>query len=497
MKKLLRLLAVCAVLSCVSAQPLFAAIPITPQPPTATTAPDIIATSIVAGAQLEALEIFNQSDVPLNLASWRITTTSKGSGACATPQTTTQHLAAQWILPKHYFSLTNIQNSPAACTKLVSIQILRGEIQMQQISIFDTTILSTDKVYQHKQRANAPSSVRSVSGSFEADYTKVVAASQATLYSDPLYTPPASNSGLQILEILPNARDCAPNDTDLACDDYIKVYNPTGTSINLASYRLRVGHKGQSESMSNTFTWGRSLNPLTDELLLPAHSYFTLNTRNDGQELSITESGDFVWLEDSYGVTAYEPIVEYPDASSTTKIGKSWAFNGVSWQWSAAPQPNQPNYFPPEIATARSTVSIESSLKPCAENQYRSPETNRCRNTATAASTATPCKVDQERNPDTNRCRSVLSSSTEPKPCQPGEERNQQTNRCRKIPAINSGHIQGATDRHATANYFTWIVALAATVAVGYAAYEWRQDIALLFSRIKGRLVTIAARLKR
>lgn len=497
MKKLLRFLAVCAViLSCISTRPIFAAVPIAPQPPIATTAPDIIATSIVAGAQLENIELFNQSDIPLNLADWQIAATSKGTETCTTPQTATQRIAAQWILPKHYFTLTSTQPLPAACTKLVSIQILHDETPVQQISIADTTILTTDKVYQHKQRANSPTSVRSASGTFEADYTKVIAANQATLYSDPLYAPPASNGGLQILEILPHARDCAPTDNDLACSDYIKVYNSTNTSVDLASYRLRTGHKSQSESISNTFTWGHSLNPPMDELSLPAHSYFTLNTRNDGQALSITDSGGFVWLEDIYGTIAYEPIVAYPDAASTTKIGKSWAFNGTSWQWSAAPQPNQPNYFPPEIAMSGSTVAVESSLKPCAENQYRSPETNRCRNVATTASTTTPCKAGQERNPDTNRCRSVLASSTEPKPCQSGEERNPETNRCRKIPATANGYVKGTSDKNDTANHFTWIVALAAAIAVGYAGYEWRHDIALGFSRIKGKLAALVTRSK-
>src|SRR6266496_6868452 len=162
MKKIIRLLAISyiIILGC-SGTPALAAMSITPQPPITTTTPDIIATSIVAGAQLEHIELFNQTDVPIHVTGWQLAATSKGTGSCQVQQTVTQSLETnQWILPKHYFTFTPSQTLPAACAELTSIQLFQGKTLVQHIAVSDSTTLTTDKVYQHKQRANSPTSAR-------------------------------------------------------------------------------------------------------------------------------------------------------------------------------------------------------------------------------------------------------------------------------------------------------------------------------------------------
>lgn len=375
--------------------------------------------------------------------------------------------------------------------KLATISVIDNASRTEQTVTIPANDWSSTSllVAQHKQRTNSSSSTRNITGIFDTDY-KFVTGSIA-LNSDPLYTPPSNSGGLQILEILPNARACAPTETDPTCNDYVKFYNPTDSPINLALYRLRVGYKGQTEGITNTFTWGKSFDPAQDELVLPALQYLTLSMRNDGQPLSITDAGNFIWLEDAYGTTIYDPAIQYPDASSTTKVGQAWAFDGVTWRWTSQPRPGTANYFPPAVAPDTND-DIPIILKPCPADQYRNPVTNRCKSIVIASSSLMPCSLGQVRNPDTNRCRSTLAASTTLSPCQPGWERNPATNRCHKIAAAVAGaSTTKVKDVPAPmADNTGWFVALLVCVlAVAYAVYEWRQDIQLL-SHKAANLVT-------
>ncbi len=467
-------------------------ISIQPTPPPAQS-PDLLVTSIVGSTQLDYLEIYNQRDDALSLENWEAiaTMTDSSPGGC-TDITAPIAFPSGWLLPKKYltfqrnvsaadsltipFSIDPLTLAGCIAPVLSSIQIIDATGSAEQLITLPGTWISTT-VAQHKQRNNSPNSTRTVSGSFLDDYKIVTGDIQ--LDSDPLYAPPADTAGLQILEILPNARSCSPLDADPTCSDYIKLYNPTDSPINLAEYRLRIGYKGQAASVTNTFTWGQILDPEQDELILPPHTYFMLSARNDSTPLSITDSGNFVWLEDAYGAATYEPVIQYPDASSITKVGYAWAWDGSNWQWTRSPQPGAPNVFLADPVVAGTSIDI-TTLKPCAANQYRNPDTNRCNTITTAAATLVSCEAGQERNPETNRCRSIVTASETLTPCQPGWERNPDTNRCRKITA---SAVTNATttvkDIAAPASSNSgWIVACFAVIAaLAYAAYEWRQDI--------------------
>lgn len=475
---------------------------ILPSPPP-NTAPDLIVTALAAGPlpPLSAVELFSQADTPLRLDDWHLDLTAIDNAACATGRDVVVNLPAGWMLPKHYLTLVQDGTIPggsaftldpdtlADCIspQLASLRLVRGNTEGQVIAIPGTGSLPTDKVVQHKQRNNALSTTRTLSGSFIDDYSKQVTLADAVFYSDPLYAPPVSTRGLQILELLPNARPCSPLDTDLTCTDYIKLYNPTEDDINLADFRLRVGYKGQGTSVTNTFTWGAQLDPLTDGLVLPKHQYLTLATRNDGAPLTLTDSGAYVWLEDAYGTTTYQPVIQYPDASSTAKVGLAWAYNGIAWQWTSAPQPGGPNIFRTVLPAA---ITVPNTLAPCDPGQYRNPDTNRCRTIGTATSLV-PCGAGQERNPETNRCRSVITASDSTlTPCQPGWDRNPDTNRCRKSAAVEGAAITKVQDVAAPiVNQPKWIlVFLAGLAAAAYAVYEWRQDIALALGAAKAKI---------
>jgi hypothetical protein len=305
---------------------------------------------------------------------------------------------------------------------------------------------------------------------------------------DDLYEYPDSTA-LQMSEIVPNARNCAPTETALDCSDYVKLYNPTNADIDLSQFRLRNGYKGQTPTTSNTTQLSG---------FLESGHYAVI-------PMDITSSASWVWLEDTYGLKQYDGTVTgYPDAAS--KDGQAWAYDtgDGSWKWTSQPTPaDSPSVFPvspdpePQPSTSltpckdgqyrseetnrcRTIVTASSSLAPCGKNQYRSEETNRCRNIVTASTSLTPCSEDETRNPDTNRCRKVAATSTSLVPCKDGQERSPDTNRCRNVVVASVPEAAFAVEpikQTGTAFVGWWALGGVGLLALGYAGWEWRQEV--------------------
>lgn len=338
-------------------------------------------------------------------------------------------------------------------------------------------------------------------------FTTVTAEEQAAetqrVYDTKLVVPRAEFP-LQPIEVYANPKNCGLSERgDMACQEYIKFFNPLeGDRIEFHGVRLRVGSLGQTSTASNTTLLSGSINPGEYKIFV----------------LPITNSGGLVWLEDEYGVMPFEnTIVEYPDASATSKKGSSWAVIDGEWQW-ATPNPSGANiqipidepvvklgalkpcrsdqYRNPETNRCKLIASTASSLKPCAANQVRNPETNRCRliSSAAASSSLKPCASNQYRNPETNRCRLITSAASVLKPCAANQERNPETNRCRAIlgATMPSADFPVEDAPESGDQSLGWIAfAGVGAMALGYAGWEWRYEIAGIFRRLKG-LVTKA-----
>src|SRR5690606_10346211 len=123
---------------------------------------------------------------------------------------------------------------------------------------------------------------------------------------------------------------------------------------------------------------------------------------------------------------------------------------------------------------------------PCKPGQERNPATNRCRNITAASSSRTACDAGQERNPETNRCRKIAEPAVQA-PCKEGYERNTDTNRCRKITAVKgvATNTPSKSNNRTAVNYL--IIGGVSAMVLGYAAYEYRQDIRNTYSRFKNR----------
>ena len=455
----------------------------------------LLITSIHTAKNAGFIELHNQGSAPVKLSSW----TLRYSGIDSEVDI---HLPDSWLLPDNFVVLS--ENGLVAGTIGFPVLAFGPAETVQSAELIDGTGTSvsrlsalpadlTSKWYQRKSTG--------ISGVFVGDFSAATASTK--LRHTPLYNAPVSHPVVRVVEVYSHASNCAPNDAAAVCSDYVKLYNPSDSPLDLRDYRLR-SDSGSSLS-GNAFH-------LDNYGLVPPGSYMDIRMRDDGSAMSLTDDGGYVWIEDAEGVERYdETIVQYPSASSTTKIGWAWALDGSGqWQWTSMPSPSASNSFPvpgqggsvetsslsscpvgkyrsPDTNRCRTVEETINALATCDEGSERNPETNRCRKTATLASaTLAVCEVGQERNPETNRCRKVAGASTGAglTPCKAGQERSPETNRCRKIETASTAAITdppGAQGFDAVGGIALGIVGLA---AVSYGAFEWRSEIVAAFGRL-------------
>lgn len=300
--------------------------------------------------------------------------------------------------------------------------------------------------------------------------------------------------GLEIVEIYPYSSDCSPFDKSALCGDYVKFRNTTGKDMIIENIVLRTDSGSVARTASNTIS--------LDGVEIKQGEYKSVWLTDTDQRLNLTNSGGYIWLEDTWGLARYDTTLTKYESASSKQQGYAWAKNSDgTWQWTSTPSPNSSNVFTmpavvettslgecpagkyrnPETNRCRTIEEAVNALAACPEGQERNAATNRCRSTASAASASlTPCKEGQERNPTTNRCRSIASAVAELLPCDEGYERNPATNRCRKS---QSSEIPGAAfpvepvKDAANAAIAWWAVGGILLLGAGYGAWEWRHEI--------------------
>ncbi|MET1033478.1 MAG: hypothetical protein ABWX94_03185, partial [Candidatus Saccharimonadales bacterium] len=305
--------------------------------------------------------------------------------------------------------------------------------------------------------------------------------------------PVSTCEGLLLSEILPN-----PVGVD-AAHEFIEVYNPTDAAVTMRGCELRIGDAGKR------FT-------LPDQML-QSLEYRAFSDVEMGISLP-NATAQSVWLLSPQT----EVSVTYPNAMED---GQSWAYIQASAAWMATiqPTPGVSNILLQEalvVSDESDESAPETSAAPCAPGKERNVITNRCRNIVSTsvapescrsgyernldtgrcrkvviAKMPAPCSAEQQRNPETGRCRSVLSASTEAKACLDGQERNAETNRCRKIVGGGNSALADVQDVRSSggANDIRWWLAgILVSGAIGYAIYEWRQDIAQWAARLRQKI---------
>lgn len=418
----------------------------------------VFVTALQFTSQLDAIELHNDSPDPIDLSTWSIRYLSTVGG-----QDCIVHLN-DILLPDSYVVAGTVTAFVPSTPNVLRYESCARNPTTDTIQLYDGgTLREAVKPTTSFVAIRKGLTKTYRTGTFSKDFE--VPQAPRALYAGEYYKPSPFNY-LQITEVVPNARNCSPLETALDCTDYVKVYNPTASDIDLSLYRMRSGYLGQASSASNTFSLAG--------IVQPGH-YAAISA-------AVTNSGGWLWFEDMYGVKRYDNTVqEYPDASAESKKGHAWAYDLASgiWKWTSAPMPyDAPSVFPVPLPVEEAPKPA-TALAPCNENQYRSEETNRCRTVATAASTPVPCEEDHYRSPETNRCRAVLGASVALSPCKEGQERNPETNRCRTVlsSAPEPAFAVESFVQAGTAFTGWWILGGMGALAASRGAWEWRSEM--------------------
>lgn len=454
------------------------------------------------GKDLQYIELFNASNEMVAVQDWtlfdvenartlKFTTTYAGMLEPQSHTVISGHVAASKIVPQASFEISGW--SAIGKDKVIkSLQIQRPGYR----SLDANFSAKTAEFGLHMIRTYNTDSYSTAASPFLENNRD-----QASLLSeDGLYSAP-DNPAIEIVEIYPYASDCSPFDVSVLCGDYIKLYNQTSSVVSLDDIVLRTDSSSSSRTTSNAFTLGGSMNP---------GEYKTIWLTDAGARISLTNSGGYVWLEDTYGLVApyAGSVVRYEPAGSALR-GYSYAeASDGTWQWSSTPSPLGKNtittpveapcaegkYRNPETNRCRSLEETLNVLTTCDEGSERNPLTNRCRKIASSATgTLTPCKEGQERNPATNRCRSIASAIAELLPCNEGYERNPATNRCRKIAGrsvLGAEYPVEPYDQGQGSSITWWVVGGIGALALGYAGWEWRREIATALAKIRSKFIS-------
>lgn len=392
------------------------------------------------------------------------------------------------------------------------------------------------KVQRHETSQYIRSSMTNekyLSGDFYNDFRQRKA-NDSSNYLVELYRPP-DTLPIRVIEFLPVTRnDCTQRDVEMSkagCRKYIKIQNTSDDNVDISSFVMRSGTAGGTTTSQYKSQLSGIIAP--DEV---AVLYETIQRST----LYFNSGNATVWFEDALGLKSYDASVTvYPNADTAANRGKAWAYYAETdrWNW-ALPSPDTASidvtpipaidtnssdevtkqcdegwylyeptgrcrklavsaektpckdgqYRSEETGRCRSIALAGSTLKPCREDQYRSEETNRCRSiAATAAVVLKPCADDQFRNPATNRCKNIASTDDVLAPCKDGWERNAQTNRCRKVVSatvpLADFPVQTAksTER---AILGWWVAGGVAVAALGYAVWEWRHEISMMWQSV-------------
>ncbi len=287
---------------------------------------------------------------------------------------------------------------------------------------------------------------------------------------------------LTLSEILPN-----PSGTDSG-NEYIELYNSSSSTINLSSCSIKIGN----------------LTKQLTSLAPPGYSVYRglILPNADGGMVELITSTN-------------EDVVSYP---AGLHDNEAWALIDGKWQATSQPTPGTANVLiaPAEAITATTstkTTTLEScgagkyrnpetnrcksigdsqTLKPCEPGQVRNPDTNRCRSDAIMLANLKPCDVGQTRNPSTNRCKKV-SATTTLAACKEGQVRNPDTNRCRKVAGSTtnaSATNTPSSESNQQKNKLNYgVFAGIALLVLGYGVYEYREDVIQKLSLLRAKIL--------
>jgi len=445
----------------------------------------------------ERVAIYNNSSFEVEVTNWCLTNKSQVKFACLTPETSYERIYLpaysyatflsrysvennqQFDYSVMYEPTNNSSGSITASGDTISI------INADNVSVDQFTWSSSIGSTQHWARtilSTLPDLFVNTNSSIDWQKVILISAfpSSEIIYREIILDPPIDEPEgpsqppvlpelplpAVITELLPNA---VGSDTN---NEWIEIYNPNQlVDISLSGYQLAVGANLEKKITLN-------------DLIIKAGQYVVIT--NTDYTYSLLNTSSKVALYNDSGVMVSEVL-----AYTSPGEGKAWALIDDVWQYTDNPSPGSANIASSASSDPAGTASeAVATLKPCADNQYRSPETNRCRLISSSSSAAPAvCKQGQERNPETNRCRAIATSTAAE--CKAGQERNPETNRCRNIKKLveTDYAVKGATtQQQGGMGWYMWAaIAGIVLLILGYAVWEWRDELKSLVGTIKAK----------
>lgn len=313
-----------------------------------------------SGHSINYIQIFNSSTSIVDLSGWKVAYEYGGArynlidlyGNLAPKQYIT--VAKSSVLPSATFIFTGATPVDPILTSVVlvppTVSNLNDEIVSPSITSSTVRVAGTPATFYFTRTTS------SATGNYTTTFNAFIPPASFIVASDGLYVPPASFDAT-IVEIFPDAPSCAPTGT-ASCSDYVKIFNGTNQPVDLSKFRLRAGSYGQTSTSSNTAQ-------LSGVLQSGEYASFPI---------SLSSSGSWVWLEDTYGILRYDSsIVGYP--SSSGHDSEAWSYNQSSsvWEWTTFPSPgNVANQFavPVEVNMCEGLVVSEIAANVASEDQF-------------------------------------------------------------------------------------------------------------------------------
>ncbi|MBI2285269.1 lamin tail domain-containing protein [Candidatus Saccharibacteria bacterium] len=170
----------------------------------------------------------------------------------------------------------------------------------------------------------------------------ITSSSQSVLGSSDSVRPPAASSSqtyspIVITELLPNPK--SPQ-TD-AENEFVEIYNPNKTAVNLAGYILVTG---SLDNHKFTIKEG-SLGPAAYKVFYSSTTHLTLSN-NEGRAKILAPNGSQI-----------DATADYAKAPE----GQSWVYANGKWQWTTAPTPGKANIFSAPASTGSTAAGNRSN----------------------------------------------------------------------------------------------------------------------------------------
>lgn len=216
-----------------------------------------------------------------------------------------------------------------------------------------------------------------------------------------------------------------------AADEYIEIFNPLPLSVNLSGYQLHTG-----ATFSRHYVIG-------DTTIQPGE-YLSFYARDTGLALSNNGGAARIVLPNGEAADS----VEYKAA----KVNTAWALINGEWQWTAVITPNEANQpTPPKIEPIVAATALKQTVSTAAKKSAKS-----------SVAAKTVAKKPAKANVVTKTASTKLPKKTAAKP----------------VSGVSASSESNEDEPVAKGSLNVPILAGVGSLAVLYAVYEYRKDIA-------------------